>query len=253
MLDHAQITQYFRDGFVVERGLFKTEELSAWSDCFEQIVSGDRPLAKGMVLMQDVMVAKKEVTPRTPLHAINKLLNFEDDPLLYSYVQHEKLTAIAHELIGADSLHSLVTNVFNKPPDVDGRHPLHQDLRYFRLRPARQIVAAWTAISPANEETGGLDVVPGSHHGPLLPHELPNWEYLNYAFYGVESHVKYEHKSVALEPGDTIFFHPLLIHGSGRNRSDTFRRAISTHYASGACVSPLPDWRDNDRVRTVAT
>ncbi len=35
--------------------------------------------------------------------------------------------------------------------------------------------------------------------------------------------------------GDTVFFHPLLIHGSGMNRSPGFRKAISCHYADSAC------------------
>ena len=66
-----------------------------------------------------------------------------------------------------------------------------------------------------------------------------------------------------MQPGDTVFFHPLLIHGSGMNRTSGFRKvrsvtvvfeihkhgnhrntltlsdantqAISTHYASSHC------------------
>jgi phytanoyl-CoA hydroxylase len=38
---------------------------------------------------------------------------------------------------------------------------------------------------------------------------------------------------VEMEPGDTVFFHPLLIHGSGANRTEGFRKAISCHYANG--------------------
>jgi phytanoyl-CoA hydroxylase len=41
-----------------------------------------------------------------------------------------------------------------------------------------------------------------------------------------------------MQPGDTLLFHPLLVHGSGRNRSGDFRRAISTHYASTQCERP---------------
>jgi ectoine hydroxylase-related dioxygenase (phytanoyl-CoA dioxygenase family) len=33
-----------------------------------------------------------------------------------------------------------------------------------------------------------------------------------------------------LDLGDTVFFHPILIHGSGPNRTQGFRKAISTHY-----------------------
>ncbi len=40
---------------------------------------------------------------------------------------------------------------------------------------------------------------------------------------------------LAMEPGDTVFFGPLLLHGSGRNRSRGFRRAISSHYAAADC------------------
>ncbi|OTF76238.1 hypothetical protein BLA29_014875 [Euroglyphus maynei] len=35
-----------------------------------------------------------------------------------------------------------------------------------------------------------------------------------------------------MERGDCLFFHPLLIHGSGMNRTNGFRKAISCHYAS---------------------
>ncbi|KNC71081.1 hypothetical protein SARC_16387, partial [Sphaeroforma arctica JP610] len=38
-----------------------------------------------------------------------------------------------------------------------------------------------------------------------------------------------------MEPGDTVFFHPLLIHGSGFNKSTKARRAISTHYGGADC------------------
>jgi phytanoyl-CoA hydroxylase len=41
--------------------------------------------------------------------------------------------------------------------------------------------------------------------------------------------------NVEMEIGDTIFFHPLLIHGSGRNNSERFRKAISTHFAATNC------------------
>ena len=38
-----------------------------------------------------------------------------------------------------------------------------------------------------------------------------------------------------MECGDTVLFHPLLIHGSGANRTKGFRKAISCHYAAAEC------------------
>jgi phytanoyl-CoA hydroxylase len=37
-----------------------------------------------------------------------------------------------------------------------------------------------------------------------------------------------------------IFFHSKLVHGSGRNLSKRFRRAISCHYVSAACAMTAP-------------
>ena len=33
-----------------------------------------------------------------------------------------------------------------------------------------------------------------------------------------------------MEAGDTVFFHPLLIHGSGMNRTDGFRKVMAVTY-----------------------
>ncbi|HIM35500.1 MAG TPA: phytanoyl-CoA dioxygenase family protein [Pseudomonadales bacterium] len=249
MLTETQRASYQANGYLLLSGLVDTDSLERYNHRFIEFVEGAATPVSEMKLMQDVMVAKGAVTPHTPLHAINKLLNFEDDPELYEYVRHPALLAPVVELLGSHELYSIVTNVFNKPPGVDGRHPLHQDLRYFRLRPPESIVATWTAILPSTRRTGCLAVIPGSHKGPLLKHANPDWEYVNFAFYGVEAPNLEERVHIEMEPGDTLFFHPLLIHGSGRNRDTVFRRSISTHYARADCVSAGEDWRSSSRVR----
>ena len=250
MLTDQQIQEFRDQGFLLIRELIETDLLNRWSDYFEDIVLGNVEPAENTVLMKDVMVARGAVQPKFNLHAINKLLNFEDDPNLYGYATHSALLEVVKDLIG-DDIYTIVSNVFNKPPDVDGRHPLHQDLRYFRLRPAEGIVAVWTAISKCTRDSGCMAMVPGSHKGELLRHNLPEWEHVNFAFYGIDSSDDFERVHIEMNAGDTLVFHPLLIHGSGRNRTDQFRRSISVHYASAECTSPPPDWRDNDRVRRV--
>jgi phytanoyl-CoA hydroxylase len=47
------------------------------------------------------------------------------------------------------------------------------------------------------------------------------------------SKVKLAH--LEMEKGDTVFFHPILIHGSGANKTGGFRKAISCHYAASEC------------------
>lgn len=42
-------------------------------------------------------------------------------------------------------------------------------------------------------------------------------------------------QNLEMQPGDTVFFHPLLVHGSGVNKSNRTRKAISCHYAAADC------------------
>ena len=59
---------------------------------------------------------------------------------------------------------------------------------------------------------------------------------MNKAYHGIVDYdpVEMSRVHVEMDAGDTVFFHPLLIHGSGANRTKGFRKAISCHYANGS-------------------
>jgi phytanoyl-CoA hydroxylase len=82
-------------------------------------------------------------------------------------------------------------------------------------------------------------VAPGTHRsGRLYLHEYPNDGVVNKAYHGIQGTTEADTTRLTpliMEPGDTVFFHPLLHHGSGRNNSKGFRRAISAHYAHKSC------------------
>ena len=253
-LTRRQLDSYREAGYLLLPGLLAAEQVRRFSQRFVDLIDGAAPVPGEMVVMRDVMVVKNVVQPPTPLHGINKILNFQTDAVLWGYACLDAIAAPARQLLGETlgaDLHVISSNVFNKPPGVDARHPLHQDLRYFRLRPATGIVGVWTALSPCTRESGCLAVVPGSHRSDLREHGAPDWEHVNYGFYGVAGAPLGERVHVEMQPGDTLFFHPLLIHGSGSNRSADFRRAISVHYASARCKTPGRDWKTGPHVRAV--
>ncbi len=231
-----ELSHYHEHGYVVQQALFSKDEIQVWLDRLGALIRGDAPKSEGMLIMRDVMIAKGAVEAASPEAAIAKIQDFHNDPVLFEgYCMHPDLLAWVEAFVGPDikSIHNML---INKPPGVDGRHPLHQDLLYFPFRPADRIVATWTALEPCTRENGCLVVVPGSHKGELLKHENPDWEYVNFLYVGAEGvDSATERVHLEMESGDTVFFHPLLLHGSGRNRSQGFRRAISAHYASAAC------------------
>mmetsp|Transcript_20509 Transcript_20509/g.48867 ORF Transcript_20509/g.48867 Transcript_20509/m.48867 type:complete len:151 (-) Transcript_20509:43-495(-) len=101
-----------------------------------------------------------------------------------------------------------------------------------------RIVAAWTAMQKIDRSNGCLVVLPGSHKTILRPHGYPNWAASNAMYHGILDISQDEidrRVHLEMECGDTVFFHPLLIHGSGTNNSKSFRKAISCHYSSSDC------------------
>ena len=247
-ISNAMLEHYWQHGYTVARNLVPTEDLERYLRRLEDIVLGHVQPAEGMLVMKDVMVARGAVSPASRLEAIAKLQDYECDPVLDEYRRHPALLDGAERIVGGDIM-TIHTMLINKPPNVDGRHPLHQDLLYFPFRPADSIVASWTALEPTTPDNGCLVVVPGSHRGELLAHGAPegaDWKYLNGGYFGARdvARVVDERVHLSMAPGDTVFFHPILLHGSGRNRTSGFRRAISAHYAHTGCTW---EWGTPDR------
>ena len=94
------------------------------------------------------------------------------------------------------------------------------------------------------KDNGCLFVYPGSHKKALEPHEKPENGTVNAGFVGIQG-LGDEEKTLSgdlpelvwleMEKGDTVFFHPILYHGSGRNTTTGYRKAISGHFASVNC------------------
>eukprot|EP00128_Syssomonas_multiformis_P017281 Colp12_sorted_trinity150504_noHs@9032 len=251
-LTPEQLQHYETEGYIMIRNLFSAEELETYNDRFNDIVEGRAAPEGRTLVMKDSMVAKGAVSTKEKQKQIAKLQNFMADKVFSNYIKHPKVLNVVEDLMGPGGINVIHSMLINKPPGlrddsgqvVGGRHPIHQDLYYFDLRPADKIVGAWTAMQTVTRQNGCLVAIPGSHKGAwqeggkLYDHSAPDWKYLNNSYFGVEDLPEdWRAKRVyfEMEIGDTVFFHPLLLHGSGRNRTDGYRRAISAHYASRTC------------------
>ena len=83
-------------------------------------------------------------------------------------------------------------------------------------------------MQKVHRDNGCLVVAPGSHTGVLLKHEYPEWQGgVNKAYHGIQDR-SFDNDLLYLEmdPGDTVFFHPILVHGSGSNRTNGCRKVV---------------------------
>lgn len=138
------------------------------------------------------------------------------DTVFRQYIEHKKILDIVECFTGPNimAIHSML---IAKPPDIGFgssrfvtvkkawniviwrhaakerdyslRHPPHQDMYYFPLKPADSIVAAWTAMEPCDSENGCLYVAPGSHYlERIFPHDYPPKEegVVNKFYHGIQ-------------------------------------------------------------------
>lgn len=216
LLTHDQRVFYEENGYIVIPQLIEEELLSLCCKRFVDLCEGRVPKAN-MTLMKDISLAKLGAKGE---FLYNKAQDILFDDVFEKYILHPYLLDYISCFTGPNikAVHSML---INKPPDsgsLTSRHPLHQDLYYFPFRPANKIVAAWTAMEKITTQNGCLTVIPGSHKGELHQHDYPNWEGgVNKAYHGVKGFDNIPLTSLEMERGDTVFFHPILIHGSGAN------------------------------------
>lgn len=225
---------YEDNGFLVIKNCVDKKHLERYREQFEKICKRE-VVVPGMLVMRDVAISKSEFVPDEK--AVTKIQTWHDDEVLWEYCCLPEVVEYVENFLGSNVV-AMHTMLINKPPDPgkkSSRHPMHQDLYYFPFRPTNRIVCAWTAMERVHRGNGCLVVLPGTHKGKLLQHDYPEWEGgVNKMYHGVRD---YDPSSprvhLEMEAGDTVFFHPLLIHGSGMNRTDGFRKAISCHYTTG--------------------
>uniref|UniRef100_T1JAU1 phytanoyl-CoA dioxygenase n=1 Tax=Strigamia maritima TaxID=126957 RepID=T1JAU1_STRMM len=232
----TQQRHFFEEnGYLVIKKLIPDELIDGYCKRFIEICNtrGQNPM---MTVQKDLGLKDSNLPPEDIIY---KLQDFFLDENLFHYCRLPTILNYVKCFTGPNIM-AVHCMLINKPPDsgsLSSRHPLHQDLSYFPFRPADRIVATWTAMEKVTRENGCLVVIPGSHKGELLRHGYPNWPGgVNKMYYGIQDFSQdLPRIHLEMEKGDTVFFHPILIHGSGTNRTKGYRKAISCHYAASEC------------------
>lgn len=148
--------------------------------------------------------------------------------LLHNELMNRMEALFAEEALLAQSM------LYFKPPGARGQ-ALHQDNYYLKVAPGT-CIAAWIALDAADEDNGGLVVVPKTNSLAIeCPHEADRTQ----SFFRDEVNVPPGAviTPIQLQAGDVLFFNGSTIHGSYPNQSrDRFRRSFIAHYVGGSTL-----------------
>ncbi|WP_051872183.1 phytanoyl-CoA dioxygenase family protein [Streptomyces sclerotialus] len=218
-LSTSQFENFERDGYCIVPSFLSPDDLTHVRNYYERAAeaqSSSRPAQDATAWDRDGSSANVLRKAPAPL---------DNDPECRRIFTSPRVLDHVEDLIGPNIyLHS--SKLLFKPARTGRRKPMHQDLAYWDDMTARQ-VTLWCAIDRVTAESGGMELIPGSHNRQLQQHEeLDDWQLREDALDLSQVHVP------EMEPGDALFLDVLTIHASGQNRSDHDRLAAVVNYYS---------------------
>ncbi len=216
-LDASKVADYHRDGYVLVKSLFDTEEVSAM---IQEVEGGER-------------VANAIHSPTDTKGRQSRLALWFDlgDDIWAAASTNPRIVNAVRVLMGED-IAFFHGKVMLKEAHTGGAWEWHQDYGYWYeqgyLFP--RLMSVFVALDPATLENGCLQVLRGSH----------KLERLNHGKVGTQTgadpnriafiETQFERVHCVMSPGDALFFHSNLLHSSAPNDSDFDRRAFIMCY-----------------------
>jgi phytanoyl-CoA hydroxylase len=220
-LTEEQKRLFQNEGYLIVKGLFDQQQIQEIKDTFEEIGHTEVP----GYFEPDLTASNDDPLKRYP--RVMHPHRFNDTAK--KYMLHQPVLAILEDLYEEPAL-AAQSMFYYKPPGARGQ-ALHQDNFYLKVEPGN-CIAAWTAIDAADEENGGLLVVPKTQDYEIVcPESADSKE--SFTTHFVKPPKDQKAVPVIMEQGDVLFFNGNLIHGSYRNKTkDRFRRSFICHYAN---------------------
>lgn len=222
-----------RDGYVHLRGVLSEDEVREIEAVYMRFLRREIP-----VIGRDFCdMTGGYDRPLEDYNIINVMLPRTYFPEWRDNLYERRAASIAEQLIGPDILVDY-DQLLAKPPGKDQAvFHWHQDMAYWLDTPDPRTASFWLALDDATVDNGCMRFVPGTHREPTLREHRPLSDSRE------DSHTLVadlrdgdEVRHAELRRGDVTVHHQSVLHGSGGNTSDRWRRAYIVAYRSRATV-----------------
>ena len=231
MITASELHTFWRDGVVCLRGVLSRELLDAMT----------APVEAAIGSAQSADLSEIAGAPASSPRFVAGVDHWRHDPRLREFAFDSALPPTVAELLRSNSVYLYEDSVLVKEPGATAPTQWHQDLGYFHVN-GSQMCTTWCPLDPADESTGAMRFVRGSHLRPEV--YRPNLFVTTEPIPGTEGEIvpdidagDFDIITFALEPGDITVHHARTLHAAGGNRSaDRRRRAISVRYCGDDTV-----------------
>ena len=215
-LNSEQIRDYKDNGFVAPINVLSSEEVKKIKEEIEYI---EKKWPNELIGLG-----------RNNVHYIS--------PIFDKVCHNDKILNAVESIIGKNILVG-GTTLFIKDPDNKGFVSWHQDAKDIGFEPYNW-VTAWLAITDANEQNGCMRMWSGSHKEKIKDHK-DTYDKNNLLTRGqTVQNVPIEKTTLnTLKAGQLSLHHPMIVHGSGPNKSNQRRIGFVIQSYIGANVDQV--------------
>lgn len=237
ILSQSDFRNYMVDGYFIFRNLIPASAVESMHEKLIAMVEASKGLG-----IEKVEKGKYHVDGRRgdgrhveDASGIRKLSNFMHVERVFweNFCLNENVLTLNRVFLGEDTS-VWWDSAFTKAPKIGEPTPWHQDIGLWidaepKVKAQPELVYdalnIWTAITRCDRENGCLQVIPGSHRTPIIPHV----QYPGIVHQEIPRQLLEGHKPVfiELEPGDALIWNSLLWHHSPKNESDKKRWGIA--------------------------
>lgn len=244
MIEQWQINKYNEQGFLVVENVLTTQEVAALQNDFDNWVEDSRqhlsPWGETFDKRARFDIESDHSAEHPSLRRVSSPTEISDK--YKKTALDSRVSEIAGQLVGSNGARLHHSKINSKLPHTATQVKWHQDFP-FTPHSNDDLVTCLLMISEVTMENGPLQVIPGSHTGPLFSH----WH--NNKFTGaVSSEVErlYCQNPVSCfgPIGSVCFMHSRLLHASSPNETELPRTLYISVYAAEDAFAfgenPLP-------------
>ena len=227
LLTPEQISAYERDGYLVVRGLFTSEE----TDLLGETARNDDAMDKASSAMDDGQGNDVRLA----------LWNHPGEGIYGMFARCRRVVDSVEQLLGDEAYH-YHSKMILKDAKVGGAWAWHQDYGYWYQNGVLfpDLCSVMVAVDEATRENGCLQVLKGSHKLGRVNHVLSGDQAGAEVERVEEAKKRLELVHITMAPGDALYFHANLMHASDANNSDNSRWAMICCY-NAASNDPYKD------------
>ena len=163
------------------------------------------------------------------MNLMNSFHKLKDVSLIRSYGEKKKVKKIVSKFLNNKKAKLQASELFAKPAVYGLAVPEHQDNYYWNIK-NNNALTVWIALDKSSKSNGGVYYYSKSHKFGVLDHKKSFMKGSSQKIKNSLILKKFKKIFPKLNPGDALFHHCNVIHGSGKNYSKKNRKGWTLQY-----------------------